>query len=85
MSDDEKSNRQKRKETREAAAKLKKDAAWSLQSSDPMEKLMQLDQEARNEEVFEESEACEACTRLRQKTNDETALCEEHLAEAMGF
>lgn len=85
MSDDEKSNRQKRKETRAAAHKLKSDVAWTLQKKDPMERLMELDQEARNEDVFGEAEVCESCLRARRKTEDESALCEEHLAEAMGF
>ena len=82
---EEKSNRQQRKETRAAANKLKQDGAWTHQPVDPMEKLMALDQEARNEEVFTESQECEACARLRRKTDDESALCEVHLAEAMGF
>ena len=55
-------------------------------SEQPLEALRRLDQEARNEEIFEaQSTQCEQCLALRAEQGDETALCQEHLAQAMGF
>lgn len=55
-------------------------------SEQPLEALQRLDQEARNEEIFADaSTQCESCQVLRAKLHDETALCQEHLAQAMGF
>ena len=80
------SKRQIRKDSRAAAHKLRTDPAWSAPlSSDPMAKLMELNQQARDQRVFGESEACEACVATRAQTGDETALCDTHLAEVMGF
>jgi len=85
MSDDEPSNRQRRKAARAGAHKLKSDPAWKPLPSDPMEKLRELDQQTRDARVYAETNQCEACRALRESTADETALCETHLAEAMGF
>lgn len=86
MSDEEKSEGQKRKEARAAAHKLKNDPFWTQKESvDPMEKLMNLDQELRTEEAFGAAEICEDCEKLRKFSEDETALCESHFAKAMGF
>jgi len=80
------SKRQIRKESRAAAHKLRSDVAWtSPVGRDPMEKLQELDQEARDERVYGEAEQCQACTKARVESDDETALCDTHLAEAMGF
>ncbi len=86
MSDEEKSERQKRTEARAAAHKLKNDPFWTqLESADPMEKLLNLDQEIRTDEAFDAAEKCEECEKLRSFSKDETALCETHFAKAMGF
>ena len=50
-----------------------------------MEALQRLDQELANERVYGESGACQACVEAREESGDETALCQEHFAEAMGF
>lgn len=55
-------------------------------SEQPLEALRRLDQEARNEEIFDGASAqCQQCEALRATLKDETALCPEHLAKAMGF
>ncbi len=80
------SKRQDRKDTRAAAHKLRNDPAWAPPTgNDPMEKLMKLDQEVRDDRVFGEAAVCEACSAERASTGDETALCATHLAEVMGF
>lgn len=52
-------------------------------SEQPLEALQRLDQESRNDEIFELE--CEACLEARTQTGDQSALCAEHLAQAMGF
>lgn len=84
MNDD--SKRQRRTQARAAAHKLRNDAAWAAPpKSDPMQRLRELDQEARGERVFDEATACADCVAARAESGDETVLCERHLAEAMGF
>ena len=86
MSDEETSKRQARKAAREGAHKLRSDVAWtSAAKVDPMQKLRELDQEARGERVYDESTECQACIVVRVSSGDDTALCETHLADAMGF
>jgi len=82
----EKSERQKRKDARAAAHRLKNDVFWApLESTSPMEKLQNLDQELRTESAFGAAEKCEECAKKRRFTKDESALCDTHFAEAMGF
>ena len=79
------SKRQIRKESRAAAHKLRSDVSWHVAKTDPMEKLRELDQAARGERVYDEAAECQACVQARVLSEDETALCDTHLAEAMGF
>ncbi len=83
------SKNQKRRAAREAAHRLrKKNPDWDptkFKAKDPIEKLRELESEQRSKETYEGSTGCEACAGERQKSGDETALCEKHLAEAMGF
>lgn len=51
----------------------------------PEEQLRALNQEVRNERAFDEATECAYCARERREKNDETALCREHLAKALGF
>lgn len=51
----------------------------------PLEQLMRLEQEARDALVYDAATTCAACTTARTTTADPTALCDAHLAEAMGF
>lgn len=82
------SNRQKKKIVQEGMRKLKSDPSWDAKNftpADPMEKLRALDQQDRGDEVYGESTRCTECQQLRESTSDETALCDTHLAQAMGF
>lgn len=83
--ENEKSKRQRRKAAREGARKLRNDPAWAAVAKDPAQKLRELDQELRGARVYGESDECPACVKAREAAGDETALCDEHLAEAMGF
>ncbi len=82
---DEISNKQRRKAAREAAHKLRRDPAWQALKTSPMEKLEELDQKMRDARVYADAPRCEACATARENSGDDTALCEDHLAEAMGF
>lgn len=39
----------------------------------------------RADAAYEEAEVCAACTEVRARDDDPEALCEEHLAHAMGM
>ena len=85
---DGKSERQKKKIVQDGLRALRNKPGWDVQNfqgADPMERLHQLDQEVRSQKTYERSTECAACADLRQQTQDETALCDEHLAAAMGF
>ena len=82
---DDKPNRD---DVRRAAHNLRRKAGWGtddFQAKSPMEKLQELDAQARGDDAYEQAQACTDCVKARTETGDETALCEKHLAEAMGF
>lgn len=51
----------------------------------PEEQLRALGQEDRNAVAFNAAMSCDYCARERREKSDESALCREHLAAAMGF
>lgn len=51
----------------------------------PQDALQRLDQEARDAAAYADADACSACAKLRAASGDATALCETHMAAAMGF
>ncbi len=82
------SKRQDRKATRAAAHKLRNDPSWSTDgftAKDPMEKLRELEAAEKAADALKAASSCEACASAQAETGDETALCDDHLAEAMGF
>ena len=86
MSDE--SKRQKRKNAREGAQKLARMPGWDPQnfkSADPIEKLRELETAERGDAAYAQADVCAACEEARKDSGDETALCEKHLADAMGF
>ena len=73
-------------EVKRAAARLRQQRGWdpnTFATEDPKERLRQLNQEHANEAIYQK--VCPDCAALREESGDETALCQEHLAEAMGF
>ncbi len=75
---------------KQEARKLKQKKGWNpdhFVTEDPLEKLRQLNQEVANKALYDDAqkESCPDCLEVRQKSQDDTALCEKHLAEAMGF
>lgn len=73
-------------EIKRAARQLRQQQGWDpdkFVTEDPKERLRQLNQEHANQAIYDKS--CPDCEALRQETRDETALCQTHLAEAMGF
>lgn len=84
------SNRHKKRVVQEGVRALKNKPGWDVANFVPasaraQERLMELDQQSRDAKVFDEAQRCEGCESLRESTKDATALCETHLAEAMGF
>lgn len=83
MADDKKMSAE---EVQRAARLLRSRQGWDptkRASEAPADALRRLDQEARNEDIY--ATECEACRQARDEASDPTALCEAHLAEAMGF
>lgn len=77
-----------RKSAREAAHALRQKSEWDTRkfvAKDPLEKLRELDAAERPERVYKETEACDSCMEQREVSGDETALCQTHLAQAMGL
>jgi hypothetical protein len=82
------SKRQKKKIVQEGLKGLKNKPGWDVEafrSAPPEENLRDFDQQLRGNRVFSQSDDCEDCLQLRQKSGDATALCDDHLAAAMGF
>ncbi len=73
-------------EIKRAARLLKQKQGWdpdTFVSEDPRDAMRRLNQAQKNEEVYQKQ--CDACLQAQQQAGDDTALCPEHLAEAMGF
>lgn len=85
------SKRQKRRDTRQAAAVLRKKPGWEpLNKSfrpSPEEQLRRLAQDGRTQTAYADPHAstCTACQEKRAEIGDDTALCTEHLAAALGL
>lgn len=77
-------------QVREQARLLRRRQGWDPKtrtSEDPREAMRRLNQARKNDEIYaqQEQSCCEACAQARADSDDETALCPTHLAEAMGF
>ena len=71
---------------KEQARRLRQKKGWDprkLAGKDPAQLMRQLDQESANAQVY--TQECDACLEERSRAGDDTALCPEHLAQAMGF
>ena len=82
------SKRQKRQSIRHGAQQLRKKAGWDptdFDRDDPLERLRDLTQQERTESSFSAAAGCKACQAEVDASGREDALCQTHLAEAMGF
>ena len=82
------SNRQKKKTVAAGVRELRNKPGWdptALQKASPKEALRDLAQAERTATAYSEENTCQACEAAREKSSDETALCETHLAKLMGF
>lgn len=88
MSDSKHSNRHKKRVVQEGLRELKGKPGWDVSAftqRDVQVDLRDFEQQLRGNQVYVEAGGCDDCNVLRKKTKDDTALCDEHLAEAMGF
>ena len=89
MSDDSgPSNRHKKRVVQQGLRSLKNKPGWDPEQfaqRDRGEDLAHLEQKMRDHRVYQEADACADCTSLRSDTGDDTALCQTHMAQAMGF
>lgn len=83
------SNRKKKKVVQQGLRELRNKPGWDIEAflSGPSqaEKMRDFEQQLQSNQVFSQSQECSHCQEARQKSGDETALCDSHLAEAMGF
>ena len=82
------SNRHKKQHAKDGAASLRQKAGWdpsAFQRDSPQAQLRALQQQEQSAEAYASAEVCPACTQTRTQLQDETALCQRHLAEAMGL
>lgn len=87
-SKNEMSRRQQKKLVEEGVRELRNKPGWNpaaFSTPSIKEKLLVLDQQSAGERAYSEGQACTDCQAEREKRKDETALCDRHLAEAMGF
>ena len=88
MSDSSSSNRRKKKIVQEGLRALKNKPGWDVEafaSRNVHDDLRDFDQQLRGNQVYDQSGLCEHCAKIRTDSSDPTALCDHHLAEAMGF
>ena len=82
------SEREKKRAIREGVAKLKSKPGWDpakRERETPEEALEQLALETGSKQAYAEASACAACASRQAELEDESALCQEHLAQAMGL
>lgn len=82
------SNREKKKTIAAGLAKLRSKPGWdptALQKDDPEDALRDLGQSERTEKAYSAENTCDACNVAKEKSSDDTALCEAHFAQLMGF
>lgn len=88
MSDSKFSNRHKKRVVQDGLRALKKKPGWDVEAfarRDIESDLRDFDQQLRGNQIYGESGECADCEGLREKSGDKTALCDDHLAKAMGF
>ena len=82
------SNREKKKTIAAGLAKLRSKPGWdpkALQKDNPEDALRDLGQSERTEKAYSGENTCDACKVAKEKSSDDTALCEDHFAQLMGF
>lgn len=85
---DHTSNRQKKHLAKEGAAALRQKPGWDpaqFRRESTTEQLKSLNQQEKNNAVYQEANTCQDCLAAQTQLQDPTALCQKHLAEAMGL
>ena len=81
------SKRQQKKAARRGAHDLRDKPGWDptkINGPIPLEALRDLSQKERTESAYGDAESCADCTAARAELEDDTALCDKHLARALG-
>ena len=80
--------RQQRKAARQGARDLRGRVGWDpkkmIRRQEPEEALRDLEQREQTESTYDAAESCPDCRSVREELGDQTALCERHLARALG-
>ena len=82
------SRRSRDKQIREGVKALRRKPGWdpsALEKKSATEQLRELEQSENTRDSYSNAAVCKACQAERKKTEDDTALCKTHFAEAMGL
>ncbi len=83
------SKRSKKRIVKEGVRRLLEQPDWNPQNflagRDVEQGQAELGAAAKQERIFNEASTCSACKDAQDASGDASALCEHHLAEAMGF
>jgi hypothetical protein len=85
---DNTSNRQKKKIAQQGADALRQKPGWdpsAFQKVSAKDQLRDLGSKEKSEGAYQSASACVECVKVRESLSDDTALCQKHLAEAMGM
>ena len=82
------SNRKKKKAIQDGVAKLRAKPGWDPQKVErdsPERALERLASETATSAAYAEAPACKECLARQAELGDRSALCDTHLAQAMGL
>ena len=85
---DDISRREKKRITSKGVRALRTQPGWdpaNYRSSDPQDALQSLAAAGAQHRAYADASDCSMCQAERQRTKDDTALCEVHLLEALGL
>lgn len=82
------SEREKKRVVRQGLRKLRNKPGWDVdafRAGSPQDGLRDLEQKIRGYRAYGDAADCEDCKQLRRDSGDDSALCQRHLAAAMGL
>ena len=79
------SRRDQKRQVRAGLDALRTRPGWAPVAGGPADGLDALRQADRTEQAYSGAEACAECDAVRRTSGDATALCDAHLAAALGL
>ena len=85
---DDMSHRERKRVVSKGLRALTAKPGWdpkNRQTHNPLDELRALEDEGNQQRAYTEADSCTACIHERTSTEDDSALCEVHLMEALGL